>query len=319
MSERATPSLTRRLLAHPSARWSLAVIALLIVAAVVGPWLVSYTGNEHLDIVALKNRPPSWTHPFGTDQYSRDLLTRVLRGARISLTIGALAVLLSMTLGTVYGLVAGYFGGIVDGALMRVLDGFLSIPRVLLLLAVLTLWSPVPLWGLIALLGATGWFGVSRLVRAETLAAKRQPYVEAARALGASHRDIIVRHLLPNVIAPVIVSATLGIGNVIALEAGLSFLGVGAHEPTPSWGSIFLEGVDFYAGNWWVVLFPGIAIVVTVLAFNVLGDALRDVLDPRQLHSPARMAAPASARQAGASGGGAFLVEASNSQAGRHG
>jgi ABC-type dipeptide/oligopeptide/nickel transport system permease subunit len=273
-----------RLAADRAARWALVVIVAIVLAALVGPMLVSYTGNEHLDIVAMKNRPPSWAHPLGTDQYSRDLLTRVLRGARISLAIGTLAMLLSITVGTAYGLVAGYAGGRVDNVMMRALDGFLSIPRVLLLIAVLTLWNPVPLAGLILVIGATGWFGVSRLVRAETLAAKQQPYIEAARALGASHWAIVVRHLLPNVLTPVIVAATLGVGNVIALEAGLSFLGVGAREPTPSWGSIFLDGVDFYAGNWWVVLFPGIAIVGTVLAFNVLGDALRDILDPRQLH-----------------------------------
>jgi peptide/nickel transport system permease protein len=277
------------LLAHRSARWALVIIGLLVLAAIVGPMLMSSTGNEQLGIVTLKNRPPSWAHPFGTDQYSRDLLTRVLRGARISLTVGALAVALSVTIGTFYGVIAGYFGGAVDTVMMRILDGFLSIPRVLLLLAVLSLWSPVPLWALIVLLGSTGWFAVSRLVRAETLSARAQPYVEAARALGGSDRDIMIRHLLPNVIAPVIVAATLGVGNVIVLEAGLSFLGVGAHDPTPSWGSIFLEGVDFYAGNWWVVLFPGIAIVLTVIAFNVLGDALRDVLDPRQLDVARRL------------------------------
>jgi peptide/nickel transport system permease protein len=155
---------------------------------------------------------------------------------------------------------------------------------VLLLIAVLTLWHPVPVAGLIILLAATGWFGVSRLVRAETVTAKHLDYVAAARALGASDVRILWRHLLPNVIAPVLVAATLAVGNVIALEAGLSYLGIGAKAPAASWGSIFFEGVEFFAGNWWVALFPGIAIVATVLAFNVLGDALRDVLDPRQLH-----------------------------------
>ena len=278
----------RRLFRHPTARWSLSVIGLFIVAAVVGPLLVKYPCDLQLDIVALKNRPPSAAHWFGTDQYSRDLFSRVLCGARISLSVGVLAVILSVTIGTAYGLVAGYFGGRLDGFLMRILDGFLAIPRVLLLLAILAL-SQLPLWGLIVLLGATGWFGVSRLVRAEARSAMRQPYIEAARALGASHRGIMFRHLLPNVIAPVVVSATLGVGNVIALEAGLSFLGVGVHEPTASWGSIFLEGVGAYAGNWWVVLFPGIAIVTTVLSFNLLGDALRDVLDPRQVHLAHRL------------------------------
>jgi peptide/nickel transport system permease protein len=274
----------RRLAHHRSARWGLGVIAALVLAALIGPLFSSYGCSEQLDIVKLKNAPPSWSHPFGTDQYSRDVLTRVLCGARISLVVATLAVLLSMTLGTAYGLVAGYVGGRIDNAMMRILDGLLSIPRVLLLIAVLTLWHPVPVAGLIILLAATGWFGVSRLVRAETVTAKHLDYVAAARALGASDVRILWRHLLPNVIAPVLVAATLAVGNVIALEAGLSYLGIGAKAPAASWGSIFFEGVEFFAGNWWVALFPGIAIVATVLAFNVLGDALRDVLDPRQLH-----------------------------------
>jgi peptide/nickel transport system permease protein len=260
------------------------MIALLVIAAIFGPLVSSYGCNEQLDIIHLKNAPPSWSHPFGTDQYSRDVLTRVLCGARISLAVATLAVLLSTTLGTAYGVLAGYIGGRVDNVMMRVLDGFLAIPRVLLLIAVLTLWNQVPVAGLILLLGATGWFGVSRLVRAETISARQLDYVAAARALGATDGRIIWRHLIPNVTTPVVVAATLAVGNVIALEAGLSYLGVGAKVPAPSWGSIFLEGVEFFAGNWWVVLFPGIAIVATVLAFNVLGDALRDVLDPRQLH-----------------------------------
>lgn len=282
-----------RLLAHRSARWALAVIGLLIAAAIFGPLFTAYGGNEQLDIVKLKNVAPSWHHPFGTDQYSRDLLTRVLLGARISLAVATLAVLMSMTLGTAYGLIAGYAGGAVDAVMMRLLDGLLSIPRVLLLIAVLTLWNPVPLSGLIVLLGATGWFGISRLVRAQTISARHLEYIDSARALGASDIRILLRHLLPNVLTPVIVAATLAVGNVIALEAGLSYLGVGAREPTPSWGSIFLDGVEFFAGNWWVVLFPGVAIVATVLAFNVLGDALRDVLDPRQVHGSRETFVPA--------------------------
>jgi peptide/nickel transport system permease protein len=275
----------RRLLAHRTAGWALATIVVLVFAAVLGPRLISYGGAEQLDIVGLKNAPPSWSHWFGTDQYSRDVLARVLSGARISLAVASLSVLFAITIGTTYGLVAGYVGGAIDGAMMRVLDGALSIPRVLLLLAVLGLWHPVPLSGLSLLLGGTGWFALSRLVRAETMTARRLEYIGAAEALGASGGRILFRYLLPNVAGPIIVSATLSVGNVIALEAGLSYLGIGAQPPTPSWGSIFLDGVDFYAGNWWVVLFPGLAIVATVLAFNVLGDALRDVLDPRQLHT----------------------------------
>ena len=283
-SASALSSPLRRVASHRSARWALAVIGVLVVAALVGPLLSPYSCHEQLDIVRLQNAPPSWSHPFGTDQYSRDVLARVLCGARISLAVATLAVLLSMTLGTVYGLIAGYLGGRVDNTMMRILDGFLSIPRVLLLIAVLTLWQHVPLAGLILMLGATGWFGVSRLVRAEAVSARQLDYVAAARALGASDFRIVARHLLPNVIAPVVVAATLAVGNVITLEAGLSYLGVGVAPPTASWGSIFNEGAESFPANWWVVLFPGIAIVVTVLAFNVLGDALRDVLDPRQLH-----------------------------------
>ncbi|HTE44699.1 MAG TPA: ABC transporter permease [Gemmatimonadaceae bacterium] len=280
----------QRLFGHRSARWALLAIALLIVGAIVGPkFLSSVAAVEQLDIVGLKNRPPSWAHPLGTDQYSRDLLARVLFGARVSLAVASLAVLMSATIGTGFGLVAGFVGGRIDTVMMRTLDAFLSIPRVLLLIAVLSLWAPVRLPGLILLLGGTGWFGLSRLVRAETIAARKLEYVEAARALGVPSWRIMWRHLLPNVATPVIVSATLAVGNVIALEAGLSFLGVGAPEPTASWGAIFYDAIQygaiqFFAGSWWMLLFPGLAIVITVLAFNVLGDALRDVLDPRQLH-----------------------------------
>jgi peptide/nickel transport system permease protein len=260
------------------------VIALFVIAAIIGPGVRGIGCNEQLDIVGLKNAPPSWSFPFGTDALSRDLLTRVLCGARISLSVGALAALLATTLGTAYGLVAGYLGGRVDGAMMRLLDAFMSIPRILLLIAVLTIRDRVSLAGVIVLIGITGWFAVSRLVRAEVMALRESDFVVAARALGAPVSRILWRHLLPNVAAPVIVSAMLGVANVIALEAGLSFLGIGAPLPTASWGSIFNDGVDPFSGAWWVALFPGLAIVVTVLAFNVLGDALRDVLDPRQLH-----------------------------------
>ncbi len=278
-------SLWARLFANRSARWALIVIGALVIAAIVGPLLRSQSCIAQPDIEHLKNARPSFAHPFGTDAYSRDVLARVLCGARISLAIGVLAVVVSTTLGAAYGLVAGYAGGRVDDMMMRLLDAFMSIPRVLVLIAVLTIWpAPVPLAGLILVIGVTGWFTVSRLVRAETRMARNADYVASARALGASDVRIVLRHLLPNVAAPIIVSSTLAVGNVIALEAGLSYLGVGAQPPTPSWGSIFLDGIDTFTTAWWVVLFPGLAIVITVLAFNMLGDALRDVLDPRQLH-----------------------------------
>ena len=261
----------------------LALIGLLCLVAIFARQLAPYSPNEQLDIVGLKDQPPSLAHPFGTDQYSRDLLSRTLFGARISLSVAMLAVLLSATLGTAYGLAAGYLGGRIDAIMMRLLDACLAIPRVLLLVALLALWSPVPLVALVMIIGLTGWFEVSRLVRAEVMSVMNREYVVAARALGTPGLRIVCRHVLPNVLNPVIVAATLGVGNVIILEAGLSYLGIGARAPTASWGSIFFDGSDAFQATWWVALFPGLAIVITVLAFNVLGAALRDALDPHQL------------------------------------
>lgn len=278
-------SFLHRLLEHPAGRWSLATILLLVLVGAFGPYLVKYDPNEPLGIVVLKNSPPSWQHPFGTDQISRDLLSRVVTGARISLGISALAVALSMTVGTAYGLVSGYAGGWIDAAMMRILDGFLSIPRVLFLIALWTLWTPANVWGVALLIGATGWFGVSRLVRAEILALRQATFIESARALGASPLRMMWRHLLPNVMTPVIVFATLSVGNVILIESGLSYLGAGTRPPTASWGAIFNGAMNAAPNAWWILLFPGLAIIITVLAFNVLGDALRDVLDPRHLHA----------------------------------
>ena len=269
------------------------LIVVLFAIASLAPFLAPYSPTEQPDIVGQKELAPSLAHPFGTDSFSRDVLSRVIYGARVSLSVATLAVLLSATIGLAYGLVAGYAGGRVDAVMMRLLDALLSIPRVLLLIAVLALWSPVPIPMLVLLLGLTGWFAVSRLVRAETRALRDREFVVAARALGASGPAIVVRHLLPNVLGPVIVAATLGIGNVIILEAGLSYLGIGAHEPAASWGSILQSGSDVFASAWWLVLFPGLAILITVLAFNTLGDALRDALDPRQLHGAAAPAVDA--------------------------
>src|SRR5262245_5059819 len=201
--------------ATPRARtafWcSLGLILLLGLIALAAPLLAPYSPNTQLDIVGLKSHPPSAGHPFGTDRFSRDVLSRVLFGARISLSVATLAVLLSATIGTTYGAVAGWFGGRVDGVLMRVLDALLAIPRVLLLVTVVALWSserPLPLYALIIVIGLTGWFEVSRLVRAEVLAVKQREFVTAARALGASGRGIVWRHVFPNVLAPLIVATT---------------------------------------------------------------------------------------------------------------
>jgi peptide/nickel transport system permease protein len=263
------------------AMMALAVILALFVFAALAPWLAPYSPTAQPDIVGLKGQPPSLRHLFGTDQYSRDLFSRVLYGARISLTVAMFAVLLSATVGTAYGAIAGYYGGRLDGVMMRLIDAALAVPRILLLIAVLSLWGGLPLAYLILVIGLTGWFGVSRIVRAQVLAVKEWDLVLAARALGARDRHILWRHILPNVISPVIVAATLGLGNVIVLEAGLSYLGIGVQQPLASWGNIIQDGADQISTLWWISLFPGLAIVLTVIAFNLVGDGLRDALDPR--------------------------------------
>jgi ABC-type dipeptide/oligopeptide/nickel transport system permease subunit len=262
---------------------AVAALAALAAAAVLAPWLTPYGVAEQLDIIALKHRPPSGAHLFGTDQFGRDVFTRVLHGTRISLTVGVLSVLLAITIGTMYGAIAGFAGGRVDGAMMRVIDALLSIPRILILIAILSLWDRISVPFLVLLIGLTGWFGVSRLVRGQVLATRGQDFVHAARALGGTPVRLLARHILPNVLSPVVVAATLGVGNVIILEAGLSFLGIGVPQPEASWGNIILDGFDYLSTAWWVSLFPGLAIVTTVMACNIIGDALRDALDPRQV------------------------------------
>jgi peptide/nickel transport system permease protein len=259
------------------------VIVALYTMAALAPWLAPYSPIAQPDIVALQNLPPSSVHPFGTDFASRDVFSRVLYGARISLSVALLAIVVSATVGTIYGAIAGYYGGALDEIMMRGIDAALSIPRILLLITVLVLWGALPLPALILLLGLTGWFGVSRIVRAQVLSLKEQEMVLAARALGARDHEILGRHILPNVLSPVIVAATLGIANVIIIEAGLSYLGIGVRPPAASWGNMIQDGADQIATLWWVSFFPGLAIVITVMAFNLVGDGLRDALDPRQV------------------------------------
>jgi len=256
------------------------VLVGMIAVALVGPLALPDPASQP-DIVA-GAQPPSLAHPFGTDVLSRDVLSRVVSGARISLAIAALAVTLSLVLGATFGLVAGYWGGWVDAVLMRLVDGALAIPRLFLLLLLVTVWDRLTIVPFVLVIGATGWFGTSRLVRAEVLRIKSEPFVQAAQALGAKPARIVRRHLLPNTAGPLLVAATLGVGNVILLEAGLSFLGVGGvRPPTPSWGRMIFEGKSVLATAPWTSIFPGVAIVVTVLAVNLIGEALRDHLDPK--------------------------------------
>jgi peptide/nickel transport system permease protein len=261
---------------------ALRYLLFLALVALLARWLSPYDPIDILELLA-HSKPPSQSHLFGTDIYSRDVFSRVIHGSRVSLSVAFLAVLLSTTVGTAYGSIAAYVGGRVDAIMMRIIDALLSIPRILVLLAIFALWGRVSLGALVLILGLTGWFATSRLVRAQVLALKAEEMVVAARALGARNRRILWRHILPGVTSTVVVAATLGIGNVIILEAGLSFLGVGVQAPTASWGNIIADGSANVAGLWWMSLFPGLAIMITVMAFNIIGDALRDALDPREI------------------------------------
>ncbi len=254
-----------------------AIVALAVIAAVAiaAPLIAPYDPIAQPDIVGASTAPPSYAHPLGTDQFSRDVFSRLVFGARISLIVGFLATAVALTVGTIYGLAAGYLGGWIDDAMMRLVDALMSIPRVLLVLALVALWGQMSTRDLVLLLGLTGWFHLSRLVRAEVLGVKQLDYVASARALGAHDFRIAFRHVLPNVLPPIIVFATIGLGNVIVLEAGLSYLGFGVQPPVPSWGNMIRDGSELMISGWWISLFPGLAIVATVVAVNALGEGLR--------------------------------------------
>ncbi len=225
--------------------------------------------------------PPSADHWFGTDELGRDVFTRVLYGARVSLKVGFVAVGIAVLIGTVVGLFAGFYGGWIDSLLMRVVDIMLCFPTFFLILAVIAMLEP-SIWYIMVIIGLTGWMGVARLVRAEVLSLKSRDFVQAARVLGASDQRIIFRHILPNALSPVLVSATLGVAGAILTESALSFLGIGVQPPTPSWGNILTSGKDYIEFAWWLSLFPGVAILVTVLSYNLVGEGIRDALDPRR-------------------------------------
>ncbi len=270
----------RRFARHRQAAAGLVLLAALCLSALLTPYLAPHDPAEQDRVVETRYQPPSAAHPLGTDRFGRDVLSRVLYGARISLGIGFVAVLIAITLGTVLGAGSGYLGGWADTVTMRSVDLLLSFPRLVLLITVVALFEPsIALVTLV--LGLTGWMGTSRVVRGEVLSVREQPYVEAARALGYSDGRILFRHVLPNALGPVIVAATLGVGNTILAEAALSFLGLGVQPPTASWGNMVAAGRDVMLEAWWITLFPGLAIVLTVMSFNLVGDGLRDAMDPR--------------------------------------
>ena len=225
--------------------------------------------------------PPSTEHWFGTDELGRDVFTRVIFGARVSLKVGFVAVGIAVLIGTVVGLFAGFYGGWIDTLLMRLVDIMLCFPTFFLILAVIAMLEP-SIWYIMMIIGLTGWMGVARLVRAEVLSLKSRDFILAARVLGASDLRIIFRHILPNAMSPVLVAATLGVAGAILTESALSFLGIGVQPPTPSWGNILTSGKDYIEFAWWLSLFPGMAILVTVLSYNLVGEGIRDALDPRR-------------------------------------
>jgi peptide/nickel transport system permease protein len=224
--------------------------------------------------------PPSNLHPLGTDDLGRDVLSRMIFGSRISLSVGFVAVGITTIIGMVFGALSGYYGGWLDRVIMRFIDIMLSIPTFFLILAVIAFIGP-SIWNIMIVIGVTSWMGIARLVRAEFLSLKEREFVLAARAIGASDIRIIFKHMMVNSMSPVFVSAILGVASAILVESALSFLGIGVQPPIPSWGNILTIGKDNIEIAWWLSVFPGLAILLTVLSYNLVGEGLRDALDPR--------------------------------------
>lgn len=254
------------------------VVVLLFAVSLLAPVLAPYDPNEiNIDGVL---EPPSREHFLGTDQLGRDVLSRMIWGSRISLKVGFVATGIALLIGTVLGAVAGYYGRWVDSLIMRFVDVMLCFPAFFLILAVIALLEP-SIWNIMIVIGLTSWMGITRLVRADFISLKERDFVQAARVIGATDGRIIFRHILPNAMASVLVAATLGVAGAILTESALSFLGIGVQPPTPSWGNILTAGKDNIDIAWWLSLYPGLAILITVLGYNLLGEGIRDSLDPR--------------------------------------
>jgi len=255
-----------------------AIVVFFFLLSIFAPWISPYDpGAINLQIVL---SPPSAAHPLGTDQLGRDVLSRMIWGSQISLKVGFVSTGIAILIGMVLGAVAGYYGRWVDTLIMRAVDIMLCFPTFFLILAVIAFLEP-SIWNIMIIIGLTGWMGITRLVRADFISLKERDFVQAARAIGASDFRIIFSHLLPNAMASLLVAATFGIAGAILTESALSFLGIGVQPPTPSWGNILTDGKDNIDIAWWLSLYPGMAILLTVLGYNLLGEGIRDTLDPR--------------------------------------
>ncbi len=268
----------RRLRRNKLAVLGMCVLVLIVLLAIFADLIAPYPYDYQNYSAALEF--PTWEHPFGTDNYGRDILSRVIYGSRISLQIGFISLLVGAVIGCILGAVAGFFGGVLDTVIMRFTDILMSIPKMILAIAIATTLGPGLTNAIIAVsIGSIPNF--ARVVRASTLTVKDQEYVESARAIGTSNTRIIAKYIFPNVMAPIIVQATLGVGTSIILAASLSFLGLGIQPPTPEWGAMLSAARSYMREQWYMVMFPGLAIMITVLALNLFGDGLRDALDPK--------------------------------------
>ncbi|HTY24881.1 MAG TPA: ABC transporter permease [Desulfomonilaceae bacterium] len=273
-----TGEFTRRFVKNKIAVAGLVVVIFLFVVALAAPYLAPYPPDEiHTSSILA---PPSRAHLMGTDILGRDVLSRVIYGAGVSLSVGFVAVGISIAIGMLLGALSGYYRGPVDSIIMRFVDVMLCFPSFFLILAVIALIGP-SIWNIMIVIGVTSWMGVTRLVRAEFLSIRERDFVQAAVSQGASDARIIFLHILPNSMAPVLVAATLGVAAAVLIESSLSFLGIGVQPPDPSWGNILTEGKDNIEIAWWLSVFPGLAILITVLGYNLLGEGIRDSLDPR--------------------------------------
>ncbi len=254
------------------------IILFLLFCALFAPVLAPYDPAEIN--VALVLSSPSYVHFFGTDELGRDVFSRMIWGARISMLVGFVAISISTIIGVITGAIAGFYGGRLDSIIMRIVDIMLCFPTFILILTIIAIMKP-SIWNIMIVIGLTGWMGLARLVRAEFLSLRERDFVLAARSIGASDARIIFSHILPNAMAPILVSATLGVAAAILTESSLSFLGIGVQPPTASWGNMLTAGKDTLQIAWWLSLFPGLGILITVLGYNLLGEGIRDAMDPR--------------------------------------